>query len=63
MCMIGEKFLKERQVKDKITESIFFPICIQPFTNDSNSKNNKLIGFGKFTNEYEEHVYEWGKVS
>ena len=40
-------------MKDKIVESIF-PIHIQPFINDSNSRNNKLIGFGKFTNGYEE---------
>ena len=32
------KFLKEWQVTDKIIEWIFFPIYIQPFTNDSNSK-------------------------
>ena len=38
--MSGRKFLKEWQVTDKIIESIFFPIYIQPFTNDSNSKNN-----------------------
>ena len=31
-----EKFLKEWQVKHKITGSIFSPICIQLFTNDSN---------------------------
>ena len=38
--MIGGKFLKEWQVTDKIIESIFIPICIQPFMTDSNSKNN-----------------------
>ena len=42
MYMIGGKFLEEWQVKDKIIESIFFLICIQPFRNDSNSKNNNL---------------------
>ena len=31
------KFIKEWQVTDKIIE-----IDIQPFTNDSNSKNNNL---------------------
>ena len=36
------KFLKPWQVTDKIIESIFFPIHIQPFTNDSNSRNNQL---------------------
>ena len=35
------KFIKEWQVKDKIIEWIFFPIDIQPFTNDSNSRNNQ----------------------
>ena len=39
MYMSGRKFLKEWQVTDKIIESIF-PIYIQPFTNDSNSKIN-----------------------
>ena len=34
------KFLKESSDIDKIIESIFLPIYIQPFTNDSNSKNN-----------------------
>ena len=34
------KFLKPGQVTDKIIESNFFPIHIQPFANDSNSKNN-----------------------
>ena len=38
--MRGGKFLKECKVTDKIIESIFIPIYIQPFTNDSNSKNN-----------------------
>ena len=37
--MIGGKFLKEWQVTDKIIEW-FFPIYIQLFTNDSNSRNN-----------------------
>ena len=36
--MSRQKFLKQWQVTDKIIESIFFPIYIQPFTNDSNSK-------------------------
>ena len=48
-------------MKDKIIESIFSPICIQPFTNDSNSINSKLIGFGKFTNGYEELCMSEGK--
>ena len=39
----------------------FSPICIQPFTNDSNSRNNKLIGFGKFTNGYEGLCMSEGK--
>ena len=30
-----------------------FPIHIQPFTNDSISRNNQLWGFQKFTNGYE----------
>ena len=38
--MIGEKFLKERQVKDKVTESIFSQFAFNPFTSDSNSKKN-----------------------
>ena len=37
---------------DKIIERIFFPIHIQPFTNDSNSRNNQSIGFQKVTNGY-----------
>ena len=53
MCMIGESLLRNDKWKIKLL-SQFFPICIQPFTNDSNSRNNKLIGFGKFTNGYEE---------
>ena len=48
-------------MKDKIIESIFFPICIEPFTNDSNSRNSKLIRFGKFTNGYEELCMSEGK--
>ena len=40
MCINRGKFLKPGQVTDKIIESNFFPIHIQPFTNDSNSKNN-----------------------
>ena len=40
-CMRAGKFLKERQVTDKIPEKIFFPIHIQPFANDSNSRNNE----------------------
>ena len=40
--MSGRKFLKEWQVIDKIIEWIVFPIYIQPFTIDSNSKNNNL---------------------
>ena len=39
------KFLKEWQVTDKIIESIFFPIHIQPFMNDSNSRNNNFYSF------------------
>ena len=39
--MSGRKFLKESKVTDKIM-SEFFPIYIQPFTNDSNSRNNQL---------------------
>ena len=62
MCILGGKFIKEWQVKNKIIES-FFPICIQPFTNYSNSRNNKLIGFGKFTNGYEELCMSEGKFS
>ena len=38
--MSGRKFLKEWQVTDKIIELNFFPIHIQHFANDSNSKNN-----------------------
>ena len=34
------KFIKEWQVTDKIIEWIF-PIDIQPFANDSNSRNNQ----------------------
>ena len=34
------KFIKEWQVTDKIIEWIFL-IYIQPFTNDSNSRNNQ----------------------
>ena len=59
----GGKFIKEWQVENKIIESFFFPICIKPFTNDSNSRNNKLIGFGKFTNGYEELCMSEGKFS
>ena len=44
-CMIGEKFLKEWQVTDKNYWVNFFPIFIQPFTNDPNSKNNNLQVF------------------
>ena len=40
MCMSGGKFLKDWQVTDKIIVN-FFPIHIQPFTNDSNSRNNQ----------------------
>ena len=58
MCINRGKFLKPWQVTDKIIESNFFPIHIQPFTNDSNSRNNQLVGFPKFTNGYEEDVYE-----
>ena len=51
--MSGGKFLKEWQVTDKIIEWIVFPIYIQPFTNDSNSKKIiTCIGFQKFTNGY-----------
>ena len=32
--------------------SVFFPTDIQPFTNDSNSRNNNSQGFQKFTNGY-----------
>ena len=39
MCMSGGKFLKEWQVKDKIIAVNFFPIHIQPFMNDLNSRN------------------------
>ena len=48
---------------DKIIESsFFFPICIfNHFTNDSNPRNNKLIGFGKFTNGYEGLCMSEGK--
>ena len=35
------KFIKEWQVTDTIIEWIFFPIHIQPFMNDSNSRNNQ----------------------
>ena len=35
------KFIKEWQVTDKIIEWFFFPIDIQPFMNDSNSRNNQ----------------------
>ena len=38
--MSGGKFLKDWQVTDKIIEWIF-PTHIQPFTNDSNSRNNQ----------------------
>ena len=39
--MSGTKFIKEWQVRDKIIEW-FFTIYIQPFMNDSNSKDNNL---------------------
>ena len=35
------KFLNEWQVTDKIIEWIVLPIHIQPFTHDSNSRNNQ----------------------
>ena len=37
--MSGGKFLKECKVTENYWVN-FFPIYIQPFTNDSNSKNN-----------------------
>ena len=59
--MIGGKFLKEWQVIDKIIESNFFPIFIQPFTNDSNSKiiTHRVSKIYKWIWG---DVYEWGKV-
>ena len=45
MCMSRGKFLKPWQVRDKIIEWIFFPIHIQHFMSDSNSKNNNPQGF------------------
>ena len=50
-------------MKDKIIESIFSQFAFNHFTNDSNSRNNKLIGFGKFTNGYEELCMSEGKFS
>ena len=43
--MSGTKFIKKWQVRDKIIEWIVFPIHIQPFTIDSNSRNNQSQGF------------------
>ena len=39
MCMSGVKFPKPWQVTDKIIEWLFFPIHIQPLTDDSNLGN------------------------
>ena len=61
--MSGEKFIKHWQVMDNIIEWIFIAIHIQHFTSDSNSKNNQLIGFWKFTKWIRGDLYEWGKVS
>ena len=59
MCMNGGNFLMEWQVTDKITEQIFFLIYIQPFTNNSNSKNNHRVL--KIHEWIWGDVYEWGK--
>ena len=41
---LGQGFLKQWQVTDEIIEWIFFWIHIQPFMNDSNSRNNNPQG-------------------
>ena len=57
---VGESYLKEWQVTDKIIEWIIFPIHIQPFTNDSNSKiiTHRV---SKFINGYEGMCMSEGK--
>ena len=40
--MSGAMFLKEWQMRDKVIGWFYFPIHIQPFTNDSNSGSNNL---------------------
>ena len=40
----------------------FFPIHIQPFTNDSNSRNNNSWGFENSQMDTGD-VYEWGNIS
>ena len=53
--MSGGMFLKEWQVTDKIIEWIFFPIYIEPYINDSNSKIITCI-VSKI------HKWTWGDV-
>ena len=47
----GESFLRNDKWQIKLLSEFFFPIHIQPFTNDSNSKNNHRVW--KFTSGYE----------
>ena len=56
MCMNGGKFLMEWQVTDKIIKWTCFPIHIQPFMNDSNSRNNDYHRVSKI------HEWIWGDV-
>ena len=62
MCMIGEKFLKEWQVKDKITESIFSQFA---FNHLQMTHTQKIIthSVSKIHKWIWEHGYEWGKFS
>ena len=60
--MIGEKFLKERQVKDKSTESIFSQFA---FNHLQMTQTQKRITHrvSKIHKWIWEHGYEWGKFS
>ena len=61
MCMIGEKFLKEWQVTDKVIESFFFTIhiFILQMTQTQGIITHRVL---KIHEWIWGDVYEWGKV-
>ena len=61
MYECGKVFIRNDKWQVKLSD-FFFAIPIQPFMNDSNSRNNNLQGFKNLWRDMGE-VYDWGEVS